>query len=184
MEHQIPERYFRDPSMFIERSCYELILWKLVTAELEKNPTTIIPHVAQPSIEMQTSRHKAPLTPARIVPLTPIMQQQTQPVPRPQLAEIPAPMKPTPAVFRDISTTRKFVGKWSYVAGMAACRMRIRLPSSTATLCVVKTATLRELAAYIQQTQPGLEGSEIDILTGNPPVSIMTNVFVFTEVEL
>lgn len=60
---------------------------------------------------MQTSRHKAPLTPARIVPLTPIMQQQTQPVPRPQLAEIPAPMKPTPAVFRDISTTRKFVGK-------------------------------------------------------------------------
>lgn len=184
MEHQIPERYFRDPSMFIERSCYELILWKLVTAELEKNPTTIIPHVAQPSIEMQTSRHKAPLTPARIVPLTPIMQQQTQPVPRPQLAEIPVPMNPTPAVFRDISTTRKFVGKWSYVAGMAACRMRIRLPSSTATLCVVKTATLRELAAYIQQTQPGLEGSEIDILTGNPPVSIMTNVFVFTEVEL
>ena len=59
--------------------------------------------------------------------------------------------------------------------------MRVRLPTSTVTLCVVKTATIQELATYIQQTQPGLAGCQIDILTGNPPASIMANV---REIEI
>ena len=132
---------------------------------------------------MQTSRHKAPITPAHIVPLTSMPQQPNESVRKYQMNTMPSPMKPQHALFRDISTTRCCVWKESYVAGVAACRMRVQLPSSTTTLCVVKTATLRELAAYIQHTQSGLEGSEIDILTGNPPVSIMTNVLAFSDID-
>lgn len=53
--------------------------------------------------------------------------------------------------------------------------MRLRLPSSTVTLCVVKTATVGELAAYIQHVHiPTNEA--VELLAGNPPASIMNKV--------
>ena len=53
--------------------------------------------------------------------------------------------------------------------------MRLRLPSSTVTLCVVKTATVGELIAYIQH-QHMQAGEMVELLTGTPPVSIMDKV--------
>lgn len=62
------------------------------------------------------------------------------------------------------------------VVGAAACRIRLRLPSATTTICVVKTATVSELVAYIQHTHPELGNGSIDLLCGNPPVSIVGEV--------
>ena len=61
------------------------------------------------------------------------------------------------------------------IAGPNACRIRLRLPSSVATICVDKTATIHELVLYIQHNYPEL--NNIDLLTGNPPVSILDDVF-------
>lgn len=70
------------------------------------------------------------------------------------------------------------------VAGAAACRIRLRLPSSTTTICVVKTATVSELVAYIQHLRPALGNGPIDLLCGNPPVSIIGEVDVEWRVEM
>lgn len=48
------------------------------------------------------------------------------------------------------------------------------MPSSVATICVDKTATIHELVLYIQHNYPEL--NNIDLLTGNPPVSILDDV--------
>ena len=69
------------------------------------------------------------------------------------------------------------------VVGAAACRIRLRLPSSTATICVVKTATVGELVSYIQHVRPELEHCQLDLLCGNPPVSIINEVGLEWRVE-
>lgn len=62
----------------------------------------------------------------------------------------------------------------SWLAGPNACRLRLRLPSSISTVCVDKNATVHELVGYVLKNYTDVK--DIDILAGNPPVSILNDV--------
>ena len=78
----------------------------IVTYFLEKNPITSLLQVEPPSIEMQTSFRKTPITPARIVPLHPSVTTKSQPLPKTPAMEKPREQAlPSSTPFRDISTS-------------------------------------------------------------------------------
>ena len=54
--------------------------------------------------------------------------------------------------------------------------MRLRLASASPTVFCDKHATLSELISYIQNTYPEYKEGSIDILQGNPLVSLCSHV--------
>ena len=113
---------------------------------------------------MQTTFRKTPITPARIAPFRPSVPAKESNKKLPSKVE--STEKPREQVSRSAPSSTPF------------------RDISTTTICVVKTATVSELVAYIQHLQPALGNGPIDLLCGNPPVSIIGEVDVEWRVEM